>query len=44
MKVKTNVKAGGSFDLTTSLEVKGTGIVAGTVTVNDSTKLSVTFP
>lgn len=44
MKVKTNVKAGGSFDFSTTVSVKGTGIVAGTITEDVTVKNSVTFP
>jgi hypothetical protein len=44
MKVKTNVKAGGSFSFSTLVEVSGTGIVAGKITENVTVKNSATFP
>jgi hypothetical protein len=44
MKVKTNVKAGADFSVTSTSEFKGTGATTGTFTSKVTVESSLTLP
>ena len=44
MKVKTNVKAGADFSVTSTSEVKGTGLTTGTITSKHTVESSIKIP